>query len=347
MFQAEDGIRDLTVTGVQTCALPIWREGHEPDPRRSRSRRRPRREGGRRRERRRGRRGGRGAVQARLPEIGSEASRQEEEALGVVTAQDVHDAAERLRGVAVRTPLRYVEPLDAYLKLENLQPMGAFKIRGAYNAISRMPQAERRQGVITYSSGNHGQAVAYAAQLLGLRAVVVMPETAPAVKVAGVNKWGGEVVFAGRTSQDRQVKAEELAAREGLAVVPPFDHPDIVAGQGTVGLEIAADLPDVGTVVVPVGGGGLISGVVVGLAAAGSAARVWGVEPAGAPKLARSLAAGRPVLLERTASLSDGLITLSVGGIPFPHLARHRDRLPGVLLVRDDALRGAVQFLLG
>ena len=252
----------------------------------------------------------------------------------MVTAQDVHDAAERLRGVAVRTPLRYVEPLDAYLKLENLQPMGAFKIRGAYNAISRMPQAERRQGVITYSSGNHGQAVAYAAQLLGLRAVVVMPETAPAVKVAGVNKWGGEVVFAGRTSQDRQVKAEELAAREGLAVVPPFDHPDIVAGQGTVGLEIAADLPDVGTVVVPVGGGGLISGVVVGLAAAGSAARVWGVEPAGAP-----------VLLERTASLADGLITLSVGDIPFAHLARHRDRLAGVVLVEDDALREAVHFL--
>jgi len=263
----------------------------------------------------------------------------------LVTAQDVRDAAERLRGVAVRTPLRYVEPLAAYLKLENLQPMGAFKIRGAYNAISRMPQAVRRQGVMTYSSGNHGQAVAYAAQLLGLRAVVVMPETAPAVKVAGVKRWGGEVVFAGRTSQDRQVKAEELAARDGLAVVPPFDHPDIVAGQATVGLEIAADLPDVATVVVPVGGGGLISGVVVGLAAAGSAARVWGVEPAGAPKLARSLAAGRPVRLERTASLADGLITLSVGDIPFAQLAHHRDRLAGVVLVEDDALRDAVHFL--
>jgi len=263
----------------------------------------------------------------------------------LVTAQDVRDAAERLRGVAVRTPLRYVEPLAAYLKLENLQPMGAFKIRGAYNAISRMPQAVRRQGVMTYSSGNHGQAVAYAAQLLGLRAVVVMPETAPAVKVAGVKRWGGEVVFAGRTSQDRQVKAEELAARDGLAVVPPFDHPDIVAGQATVGLEIAADLPDVATVVVPVGGGGLISGVVVGLAAAGSAARVWGVEPAGAPKLARSLAAGRPVRLERTASLADGLITLSVGDIPFAQLAHHRDHLAGVVLVEDDALRDAVHFL--
>jgi threonine dehydratase len=263
----------------------------------------------------------------------------------LVTAQDVREAAERLRGVVVRTPLRYVEPLDAYLKLENLQPMGAFKIRGAYNAISRVPPAARRRGVITYSSGNHGQAVAYAAQLLGVRAVVVMPETAPPVKVAGVKKWGGEVVFAGRTSQDRQVQAEALAASEGLVVVPPFDHSDIVAGQATVGLEIAADLPDVRTVVVPVGGGGLISGVVVGLEAAGSAARVWGVEPAGAPKLARSLDAGRPVRLERTASLADGLITLSVGDIPFTHLAHHRDRLAGVALVDDGALREAVHFL--
>src|SRR5437667_7359318 len=142
----------------------------------------------------------------------------------LVTAQDGRDAAERLRGVAVRTPLRYVEPLDAYLKLENLQPIGAFKIRGAYNAIRRLPDAARRGGVITYSSGNHGQAVAYAAHLLGMRAVVVMPENASAVKVAGVKKWGGAVVPAGRTSEDRQREAERLAAREGLAIVPPFDH---------------------------------------------------------------------------------------------------------------------------
>src|SRR5947199_7401157 len=263
----------------------------------------------------------------------------------LVTAESVREAAAGLRGVAVRTPLRYVEPLGAYLKLESLQPTGAFKVRGAYNAIRKLSEPARRRGVITYSSGNHGQAVAYAAQYVGIRAVVVMPETAPAVKVAGVRKWGGEVVFAGRTSEDRQVKAEEISAREGLAVVPPFDHPDIVAGQATVGLEIAADLPDVGTVVVPVGGGGLISGVVVGLAAAGSAARVWGVEPAGAPKLTRSLAAGKPVRLERTASLADGLITLTVGDIPFAHLARHRDRLAGVVLVEDDTLREAVHFL--
>lgn len=263
----------------------------------------------------------------------------------MVTAQDVREAAAGLAGVAVRTPLRFVEPLNAYLKLESVQPIGAFKLRGAYNAIRKLPDAARRRGVITYSSGNHGQAVAYAAQLFGVRAVVVMPETAPAVKVAGVQKWGGEVVVAGRTSDDRQRKAEEIAARDGLAVVPPFDHHDIVAGQATVGLEIAEQLPDVQTVVVPVGGGGLIAGVVTGLAAAGSHARVWGVEPAGAPKLKRSLAAGRPVRLERTASLADGLITLSVGDIPFAQLAAQRDRVAGVALVEDDTLREAVHFL--
>jgi len=263
----------------------------------------------------------------------------------VVGAEDVREAAAGLAGVAVRTPLRYVAPLDAYLKLENLQPTGAFKLRGAYNAIRRLPDPARKRGVITYSSGNHGQAVAYAAQLVGTRAVVVMPETAPAVKVAGVKRWGGEVVFAGRTSEDRQREAEEIAAREGLAVVPPFDHPDIVAGQATVGLEITEQLPDVRTVVVPVGGGGLIAGVVTGLAAAGSRATVWGVEPAGAPKLTRSLEAGRPVRLDRTASIADGLITLGVGGTPFAHLAAERARLAGVVLVDDDALREAVHFL--
>src|SRR2546425_9695296 len=247
----------------------------------------------------------------------------------VVTAEDVREAAAGLAGVAVRTPLRFVESLNAYLKLESLQPIGAFKLRGAYNAIRRLPDPARKRGVITYSSGNHGQALAYAAQLVGVRAVVVMPETAPAVKVAGVKKWGGEVVLAGRTSDDRQRRAEAIAAREGLAIVPPFDHPDIVAGQATVGLEIAEQLADVRTVVVPVGGGGLIAGVVTGLAAGGSRATVWGVEPAGAPKLARSLETGRPVRLRRTARLAHGLITLTVGAIPFPHLAAQRDRLPG------------------
>jgi threonine dehydratase len=245
----------------------------------------------------------------------------------------------------VRTPLVWVESLGAWLKLESRQPMGAFKIRGAYNAIRKLAPASRERGVITFSSGNHGQAVAFAAQRFGVRAVIVMPETAPAVKVDGVKRWGGEVVLAGRTSEDRRVAAVAIAEREGLNVIPPFDHPDIIAGQATVGLEIAADLPDVATVVVPVGGGGLISGVVRGLAAAGSRARVVGVEPVGAPKLTRSLAAGRPVTLERTASLADGLITLSVGAIPFAVLQADAARLAGVVTVEDDSLREAVHFL--
>jgi threonine dehydratase len=172
-----------------------------------------------------------------------------------------------------------------------------------------------------------------------------MPETAPAIKVEGVRRWGGEVVLAGRTSEDRRLRAEAIAAEQGLTVVPPFDDDDIIAGQATVGLEIAEQLPSAATVVVPVGGAGLISGVVTGLATAGSRATVWGVEPVGAPKLTRSLAAGRPVMLDRTASIADGLITQTVGDRNLAQLAAHRDRLGGVVLVDDDSLRAAVHFL--
>ncbi|MGH7537647.1 MAG: threonine ammonia-lyase [Gemmatimonadales bacterium] len=263
----------------------------------------------------------------------------------MIPDRELLDAAAALRGVATRTPLVRNEPMDVWLKLESRQPVGAFKVRGAYNAIRKLPDSVRQHGVITFSSGNHGQAVAFAAQRFGVRAVIVMPETAPAVKLEGVKRWGGEVVLAGRTSEDRRLAAEAIAARDGLAVIPPFDHPDVVAGQATVGLEIAEDLPDVATVVVPVGGGGLISGVVLGLAAAGSRARVVGVEPAGAPKLTRSLTAGHPVTLERTASIADGLITLTVGGIPFEVLQQHRERLAGVVTVTDDSIREAVYFL--
>jgi threonine dehydratase len=263
----------------------------------------------------------------------------------VVTPAEILDAARALRGVAVRTPLVYCQALGAYLKLENLQPVGAFKLRGAYNALRRLPEQRRSTGVITYSSGNHGQAVAFAARQFGVRAVVVMPETAPAVKVRGVERWGGAVVFAGRTSEERRARAEQLAARDGLAVVPPFDDPDIVAGQATLGLEIAEQLPEAAAVVVPVGGGGLVSGVVAGLAAAGSGAVVWGVEPTGAPKLSRALAQGRPVRLERAASVADGLIPLTVGAVPFAVLRRHGDRLAGVVLVEDDSIAEAMHFL--
>ena len=265
----------------------------------------------------------------------------------MVTAHDIQDAAASLRrsGIARRTRLLFVEELGAHLKLESEQPMGAFKIRGAFNAIRKLPEPARKRGVITYSSGNHGQAVAYAAKHFGIRAVVTMPETAPAVKVEGVKKWGGEVVFAGRTSEDRRIKAEAIARAEQLAIVPPFDHPDIVAGQATVALEIVEQLPEVETVVAPVGGGGLISGIVTGLAAAGSDAQVWGVEPIGAPKLQKSLAAGEVVRLDKTTSIADGLITLNVGNVPFAEITRERDRVRGVALVEDDSIRAAMQFL--
>jgi threonine dehydratase len=264
---------------------------------------------------------------------------------------DVARAHERLAAIVHRTPVMRSATANEmsggtlFFKCENLQRVGAFKIRGAYNAIRKLPDAARKRGVITFSSGNHGQAVAYAAKQFGVRAVIVMPETTPAVKVAGVKKWGGEIVFAGRTSEDRRIKAEEIARREQLAIVPPFDHPDIVAGQATIALEIVEQLPEVETVVVPVGGGGLISGIVAGLAAAKSTAAVWGVEPIGAPKLHRPLAAGEVVRLDKTGSIADGLITLNVGNIPFAEITRERDRIRGVALVEDDSIRDAMQFL--
>src|SRR2546425_4122433 len=197
----------------------------------------------------------------------------------VVTSRDIQEAADGLRGIARRTQLLYVEELGAHLKLENEQPIGAFKIRGAYNAIRKLPDPARKRGVITFSSGNHGQAVAYAAKQFGVRAVIVMPETTPAVKVDGVRKWGGEVVFAGRTSEDRRIEAEEIARREKLAIVPPFDHPDIVAGAATRALRNVEQLPGVETVLLAGGGGGLISCGVTGLAAAGGRPAAWGGGP--------------------------------------------------------------------
>jgi threonine dehydratase len=263
----------------------------------------------------------------------------------VITDEAIREAATGLSGVAIRTPLTYTEPLGAYLKLESLQPTGAFKLRGAYTAVRRLPEAVRRRGVITYSSGNHGQAVAFAARQFGVRAVIVMPETAPEVKVAGVRRWGGEVVLAGRTSEERLRTATALAEREDLAVVPPFDHPDVIAGQATLGLELAEQLPEVRSVVVPVGGGGLIAGVVAGLAAAGSTAEVWGVEPVGAAKLRDALAAGAPVRLARAVSVADGLLPLAVGDLPWAVLQAHRARLRGVVCVDDDSITAAMHFL--
>jgi threonine dehydratase len=264
-----------------------------------------------------------------------------------VTLEDIREAAAGLVGVAERTPLLAVEPLaraagvPVYLKLENRQPTGAFKLRGAWTAVRRLPPEARRRGVITYSSGNHGQALAYAARRMGLRAVIVMPETAPPAKVAGVRKWGGEVVLAGTTSEHRKAKAEELIAREGLSVVPPFDHPDVIAGQGTVGVEIAQDLPDVAHVAVPVGGGGLLAGITTALASLAPGARVVAVEPEGSAAMGAALAAGHVVRLDHTHSIADGLLPVAVGPLPFAHV---RGRVDAVT-VSDDAIAEATVWL--
>jgi threonine dehydratase len=207
------------------------------------------------------------------------------------------------------------------LKCEQLQPVGAFKIRGAYTAIARL--GERRQaGIVTSSSGNHGLAVAWSARAFGVRAVVVMPEAAAQIKVEAVRRYGGEVVFAGRQrSPEQTARAEALATAEGLAFLPPFDHPDVIAGQATCGLEILEDAPDVATILVPVGGGGLLAGIAAAVAALKPSVRVIGVEPEGAAKLTAALAHGAPVALERTDSLADGLLTRELGHLTWSVLS--------------------------
>ena len=266
----------------------------------------------------------------------------------LVTLDAIRAAAQHLRGIAVRTPLLPVDELSdrlgvpVFVKPESLQRVGAFKLRGAFTLVRQLA-ADGTRGVITYSSGNHGQAVAYAAHRFGLRAVVVMPETAPEAKRRGVERWGGEVVLAGRTSVDRHERAVGIAARDHLAMVPPFDHPAIITGQGTTGLELVEDCPDVRTVAVPVGGGGLAAGVATAVKALAPAAQVVTVEPEGAPTYERARAAGQPVTLDHTGSVADGLLPLRIGALTFAHLARHA---AAAYLVSDAAIVEAVRFAL-
>ena len=203
----------------------------------------------------------------------------------MVTLDEIRAARERVRPIVKTTPLVDVSDLAGRplsLKCESLQPGGAFKIRGAYNMVAQLTDEERRRGVITYSSGNHGQAVALAARAHGIPAVVVMPTTAPKIKVEGARGFGAEVIFAGTTTIHRRAKAEEVAAERGLTMVPPFDHELIIEGQGTLGLEILDQCPDVATILVPVGGGGIASGVATAVKAVRPAVTVVGVEPLGA-----------------------------------------------------------------
>ncbi len=266
---------------------------------------------------------------------------------GLVTIDDVRAAAANLAGVAIRTPLLpfLAGPPRVLLKAESLQPIGAFKIRGAYHAIASLSAAERARGVVSHSSGNHAQGVARAARLLGVRAVIVMPSDAPAIKRQRVEADGAEIVTVGAASGEREAMAERLATERDLVPIPPYDDDRIIAGQGTVGLEIAEDVPDLAAVLVPIGGGGLASGVAVAVKALRPGVRVIGVEPELAADAAESLREGRIVrwdgaLTSRT--IADGTRTQAIGRRPFAHLSRLLD---GIVTVAEAEITATVRLI--
>jgi threonine dehydratase len=264
----------------------------------------------------------------------------------LVTAAQFAEARERLRGAALHTPLvRLTSITDAvaYLKPESLQPIGSFKLRGAYNAVAQLSEAARRRGVITYSSGNHGQGVAYAARAFGIPAIIVMPSNAPQIKRDATTALGAQIVDVGPASSERRERAEALAAEHGYAIIPPYDDPAIIAGQGTCGLEILADCPDVDLVLAPVGGGGLLSGVAAAIRQQRPECHVIGVEPELAGDAAASLRQGRIVQYtaeQTTRTIADGLRTQSLGTLNFAHIQRYVER---VITVSEREIEQAMQ----
>jgi len=283
----------------------------------------------------------------------------------MVNLEQIQLAQKRLRGVAARTPLisyfpparKQGAPADAnstdesthgqlWLKAESLQPIGSFKLRGAYNKIASFTEQERQCGVISYSSGNHAQGVAYAARALGVKAVIVMPRNAPKIKMDSTAALGAEIVTVGPASAERLQKAEELARQHGYMIVPPYNDEQIIAGQGTVGTEILEDCPDVDLVLAPVGGGGLISGVSAAVKLSGSKAKVIGVEPELANDAQQSFRRGEIVELpaERVSStLADGLRTQSVGRLNFEHMRQFVD---DIISVTEDEIRSAMRRII-
>jgi len=258
---------------------------------------------------------------------------------------DIRAAAARIKPVARVTPLVDVSEAarrPLFLKAENLQPVGAFKVRGAYNMVAQLTPEQRAAGVITYSSGNHGQAMALAARALGAPAVVVMPTTAPAIKIDGARALGAEVILAGTTSVERRARAEAEASARGLTMVPPFDHEWIIAGQGTAGLEILEQCPDVAAIVVPIGGGGLVAGVAAAIKQSKPEVVIVGVEPSGAAAMKASVDAGHPVTLPTTATVADGLMPVRPGDLTFAHVRAFVDR---VVLVEDPDIIKAVLWI--
>jgi threonine dehydratase len=265
----------------------------------------------------------------------------------LVTPGEITAARARLDGVAARTPLVASPELSAImgaeirLKCESLQSGGSFKIRGAFNYLSQLDDAALKRGVVTFSSGNHAQGVALAARLLGTHAVAVMPLSAPAIKQEGARRLGAEVVLDGFTSVERRTRAEAIAAETGRTVVPGFDDPRIVAGQGTIGFEIIEDWPDVDTVLVPCGGGGLLSGIAVAIRCLSPDVRVIGVEPVAAPSMTAALTAGAPVLMDRTRTIADGLAAVRVSDLTLAHV---RALVHEIVTVEEEALRAATAW---
>ena len=268
----------------------------------------------------------------------------------MVTLAEIRAAQARLHGVTVRTRLiefDLVEPgtRRLLLKPENLQPIGAFKLRGAYNKIASLSEEERRRGVISYSSGNHAQGVAYAARVLKVKAIIVMPSNAPVIKREATAKLGTEIVLVGPGSDERKEKGEQLAAEHGYIIVPPYNDEKIIAGQGTIGLEILEDLPGIETVLSPVGGGGLISGVATAIKLSRPSVKVIGVEPELAADAQTSLRAGKIVQFpaeQVSRTIADGLRTQSVGPINFEHIRQYVD---DIITVSEDEIRQAMKLL--
>ena len=267
----------------------------------------------------------------------------------MVTLDDIREAQKRIKGVALHTPLipcPHGDPdRQLYFKAESLQPIGAFKIRGAYNKVASLPEPERRRGVITYSSGNHAQGVAYSARALGIKAVVVMPANTPKSKIEATRTLGAEIVFVGPASSERQAKAEELAAQHGYAIIPPYNDAQIIAGQGTAGLEILEDLPEVECVLAPVSGGGLLSGIATAIKLSRPNVKVIGCEPELSADAQESLRSGHLVTWSAentTRTICDGLRTQSLGAINFEHVRRYVD---DIVTVSEDEIREAMRRL--
>jgi threo-3-hydroxy-L-aspartate ammonia-lyase len=282
----------------------------------------------------------------------------------LVTLNEILAAQKRIAGVAVRTPLyrverarlrmgKFPEPeFDLYIKAESEQPIGSFKLRGAYNMVAQLSPEALRRGVITYSSGNHAQGVAYAARALGAKAVIVMPNNAPEVKIAATRALGAEIVFVGPASSERRLKAEALVAEFGYAMIPPYDAPQIIAGQATCGLEIVEQLSGVELVISPVSGGGLLSGIATAVKLAsqaglvGTSVQVWGAEPELAADAKESFYSKTLVewpAAKTARTIGDGLRTQSLGALNFEHVIRFVD---GIVTVSEEEILAAMRVML-